>query len=106
LVSSPFIIGDRTPSIRCFCNSSSFHPCMHWKGLRLLSLSRAQKTSCCTTFHTVSALSFIWKLLFSLHLSSHYSTSLDPTGTPAQSPYALMQFLFSRFSLFLAYVRQ
>jgi len=29
LVSSPFIIGGHTPLIRCFCNSSSFHPCMH-----------------------------------------------------------------------------
>jgi hypothetical protein len=48
-------------------------------------------------FYTVSALRFIWELFFSLHLSSHYSTSLDPTGTPAQSPCAIVQFLFSRF---------
>jgi hypothetical protein len=48
--------------------------------------------------YTVSALSFIWELFFSLHLLSQYSTSLDPTGIPAQSPYALVQFLFSRFS--------
>ena len=48
-MSSPFI-GGRTPLIRCFCNCSSFHPCMHWKGPRLLPLSRAQETSCCTTF--------------------------------------------------------
>jgi hypothetical protein len=47
--------------------------------------------------YTVSAPSFIWKLFFSLHLLSHYSTSLDPTGTPAQSPCAFVQFLFSRF---------
>jgi len=85
------------PLNKCFCNSSSFHPCMHWKGPRLLPLSRAQETSCCTTFHTVSALSFIWELFFSLHLLSHYSTSLDPSGTPAQSPCALVQFRFSRF---------
>jgi hypothetical protein len=39
-----------------------------------------------------------------LHLLSHYSTSLDPTDTPAQSLGALVQFLFSRFFLFLAYV--
>jgi hypothetical protein len=32
-----------------------------------------------------------------LHLLSHYSTSLDPMGTPAQSPCALVQFLFSKF---------
>jgi len=43
---SPFITGVCTPSIRCFHNSSSFHPCMHWKGLRLLFSSRAQETSC------------------------------------------------------------
>ena len=48
-------------------------------------------------FHTVSALSFIWELFFSLHLLSHYSTSLDPSGTPAQSSCALVQFWFSRF---------
>jgi len=47
--------------------------------------------------YTVSALSFIWELFFSLHLLSHYRTSLDPTGTPTQSPCALVQFLFSRF---------
>jgi len=49
-MSSPFIIGGRTLLIWCFCNSSSFHPCMHWKGPRLLPLSRAQETSYCTTF--------------------------------------------------------
>jgi hypothetical protein len=32
-----------------------------------------------------------------LHLLSHYNTSLDPTGTPTQSPCALVQFLFSKF---------
>jgi hypothetical protein len=47
-------------------------------------------------FYTVSALSFIWEL-FSLHLSSHYNTSLDPMGTNAQSLCALVQFMFSRF---------
>jgi len=47
--------------------------------------------------YTVSSLSFIWELFFSLHLLSHFSTSLDPTGTPAQSSCALLQFLFSRF---------
>jgi hypothetical protein len=55
LVSSPFI-GGRTPLIRCFCNSSSFHPWMHWKGPRLLPLSRVQETFCCTTFFTQSLL--------------------------------------------------
>jgi hypothetical protein len=31
----------------------SFHPCMHWKGLRLLSSLRAQETSCCTNFNSL-----------------------------------------------------
>jgi hypothetical protein len=53
---SPFITGFCTPSIRWFCNSSSFHPCMHWKGPRLLPLSRAHETSCCTTSYTLSLL--------------------------------------------------
>ena len=47
--------------------------------------------------YILSALSFIWEHFFSLHMLSHYSTSLDPTGTPAQSSCALVQFMFSRF---------
>jgi len=47
--------------------------------------------------YILSALSFIWEHFFSLHLLSHYSTSLDPTGTLAQSSCALVQFMFSRF---------
>src|SRR3990172_877658 len=31
----------------------SFHSCMHWKSLRLLSSSRAQETSCCTNFNSL-----------------------------------------------------
>jgi len=92
----PFITGVCTPSIRCFYNSSLsilacigkvFACCLHQEHKRLLVVQTL----------TVSALSFIWEHLFSLHLLSHYSTSLDPTGTPAQSPCALVQFLFSRF---------
>jgi len=103
-VFSPFIIGGRTPLIKCLYNNLCFHPCMHWKGPRMLSSSRAQETSCCTTFHTVSTLSFIWELFFSLDLSSHYNTSLDLTGTPAQSLCALVQFLSPDFSLFFAFM--
>jgi hypothetical protein len=93
---SPFITGVSTPSIRCLCNSSLsilacigkvFACCLHQEHKRLPVLQTL----------TVSALSFIWEHFFSLHLLSHYSTSLDPTGTPAQSPCALVQFLFSRF---------
>jgi hypothetical protein len=93
---SPFITGVCTPSIRCLCNSSLsilacigkvFACCLHQEHKRLLIVQTL----------TVSAPSFIWEHIFSLHLLSHYSTSLDPTGTPAQSPCALVQFLFSRF---------
>jgi len=94
---SSFIPGVCTPSIRCLCNNSLsilacigkvFTCCLHQEHKRLPVVQ---------LFHTVSALSFIWELFFSLHLLSHYSTSLDPTGTPAQSPCALVQFLFSKF---------
>jgi len=94
---SPFIPGVCTPSIRCLYNNSLsilacigkvFACCLHQEHKRLPVVQ---------LFHTVSALSFIWELFFSLHLLSHYNTSLDPTGTPTQSPCALVQFLFSKF---------
>jgi len=102
---SPLIIDVCTPSIRCLCNNS------------LSILACIRKVFACWLYQehkrlpvvqplTVSVLSFIWELFFSLHLLSHYSTSLDPMGTPAQSSCAIVQFLFSRFSLFLAYVWQ
>ena len=40
---SPFITGVRTPSIRCLYNSSSFHPCMHWKGPCVLSFIQSTR---------------------------------------------------------------
>ena len=49
-----------------------------------------------TTFHTVFTLSFIWELFFSLHILSHYSTSLDPTGTQL-FPCAVVLLIFNRF---------
>ena len=49
--------------------------------------------------NTVSTLSFIQEHLFSLHLLSHYSTSLDPTGTHVQPSCALVQFMFTKFLL-------
>jgi len=85
------------PSIRCLCNSSLsilvcigkvFACCLHYEHKRLHGVQPS---------HIVSALSFIWEHFFSLHMLSHNSTSLDPTGTPAQSLCALVQFLFSRF---------
>ena len=94
---SPFITCVCTPSIRCFCNSSLsilacigkvFACCLHQEHKRLPVVQTL----------TVSALSFIWEHFFSLHLLSHYSTSLNLTGTHAQSPCALVHFLFSRIS--------
>jgi hypothetical protein len=102
-VSSPFIIGSRLLS-HAFAPpqlgastiahlsilasiGKVFACCLHQEHKRLLVVQTL----------TVSALSFIWEHFFSLHLLSHYSTSLDPTGTPAQSPCAIVQFLFSRF---------
>jgi hypothetical protein len=100
---SPFITGVCTPSIRCLYNSSSFHPCMHWKGLRLLFSLRAQETSYCTQFFTVSALSFIWEHFFSLHLLSHCSTSLDHRYS-CTICVPSCNFYSPDFSIFLAYV--
>ena len=102
LVSSPFIGGRFlsqafTPLNQVPPQQLSFHPCMHWKGLRMLSFIKSTKDFLLYILHKVSALSFIQEHFFSLHLLSHYSTLLDPTGTPAQSPCALVQFLFSRF---------
>jgi hypothetical protein len=93
---SPFITGVCIPSIRCLYNSSLsilacigkvFACCLHQEHKRLHVVQPL----------IVSALSFIWELFFSLHMLSHYSTTLDPTGTPAQSSCAIVQFLFSRF---------
>jgi hypothetical protein len=100
---SPFITGVCTPSIRCLCNSSLsiLHALERSSPVDFIKSTR---DFLLYNFYIVSAPSFIWELFFSLHLLSHYSTSLDPTGTPAQSPCAIVQFLFSRFSLFLAYV--
>jgi len=74
---SPFITGAWTPSIRCLYNSSLFiftcirkvfACCLHQEHKRLPVVHN---------FYTVSALSFIWENFFSLHLLSHYSTSLN-----------------------------
>ena len=74
---SPFITGICTPSIRCLYNNSLsnlacigkvFACCLHQEHKRLPVVHN---------FYTVSALSFIWENFFSLHLLSHYSTSLN-----------------------------
>jgi len=102
-VSSPFIIGGRTSLIRCFCNNSSFHPCMHWKGPCLLPLSRAQETSCCTTFsHSLCSklhLGTLLLLVFIVSLqylvgSSGYSCTISVCSRAISvlqiSPYSLL----------------
>jgi len=83
LVSSPFIIGDRllsqafappqlgastTAHLSIFaCIGKVFACCLHQEHKRLHVVQPL----------TVSALSFIWELFFSLPLLSHYSTSLN-----------------------------
>ena len=104
-VSSPFIIGGCTPSIRCLCNSSLsilvcigkvFACCHHQEHKRLhvvqlftqslLWASSGNSSSPCTCRLITIPRWILWVLLHNL--------------------YAIMQFLFSRFSLFLAYVWQ
>jgi hypothetical protein len=77
---SPFITGVCTPSIRCLCNNSlSFLACVR-KVFACCLHQEYERLPVVQTL-TVSALSFIWEHFFSLHLLSHYSTSLDPMGT-------------------------
>jgi len=73
----PCVTGICTPSIRCLCNSSLsilacigkvFVCCLHQEHKRLPVVQPS---------HIVSALSIIWEHFFSLHLLSHYSTSLN-----------------------------
>jgi hypothetical protein len=54
-------------------------------------------------FHTVSALSFIWELFFSLHLLSHFSTSLDHgySCTISICPRAISVLQISPYSLLM-----
>jgi len=74
----------------------SFHPCMHWKGLRLLFSLRAQETSCCTNFNSLcSELHLVTLLLLAPVVSLQYL--VGSYGYSTQSPCALVQFLLSRF---------
>jgi len=102
-VSSPFIIGGCTPSIRCLCNSSLsilvcigkvFACCLHQEHKRLHVVHN---------FYTISALSFIWELFFSLHLLSHFSTLLDHgySCTISVCPRAISVLQISPYSLFM-----
>jgi hypothetical protein len=54
-------------------------------------------------FHAVSALSFIWENFFSLHLLSHYSTSLDHgySCTISMCPHAISVLQISPYSLLM-----
>jgi hypothetical protein len=82
----------------------SFHPCMHWKGLRLLSSSRAQETSCCTNFNSLCSELHLGTLLLlapvvSLqHLVGSYGYSCTISVCPRAisvlqiSPYSLLMF--------------
>ena len=99
----PCITGICTPSIRCFYNSSLsiltcigkvFARCLHQEHKRL---------SVVNNFYTVSALSFIWENFFSLHLLSHYSTSLDHgySCTISMCPRAISVLQISPYSLLM-----
>jgi len=100
---SPFITGVCTPSIRCLCNSSLsilvcigkvFACCLHQEHKRLPVVQPS---------HIVSALSFIWEHFFSLHLLSHYSTSLDHgySCTISVCPRAISVLQISPYSLLM-----
>jgi len=103
LVSSPFIIGGRllTQALappQLGASTTALFPFLHaLERSSPVVFIKSIRDFLLYNFYTVSALSFIWELFFSLHPLSHYSTTLDPTGTLAQSPCALVQFLFSRF---------
>jgi len=99
----PCITGICTPSIRCFYNSSLsiltcigkvFACCLHQEHKRL---------SVVNNFYTVSALSFIWKNFFSLHLLSHYCTSLNHgySCTISVCPCAISVLQISPYSLLM-----
>jgi len=102
-MSSPFIVGGRLLS-QAFAppqlgaSKTTLFPSLHvLERSSPVVFIKSTKDFLLYNLYTVSALSFIWEHFFSLHPLSHYSTSLDPMGTPAQSPCALVQFLFSRF---------
>jgi hypothetical protein len=99
---SPFITGVCTPSIRCLYNSSSFHPCMHWKGLRLLFSLRAQETSIVHNFSQ----SLLWASSGNTSSPCTCCLIVVPrwiTGTPAQSmcPRAISILQISPYSLLM-----
>jgi hypothetical protein len=98
----PFITGVCTPSIRCFHNSSLsilacigkvFACCLHQEHKRLPVVQTL----------TVFALSFIWENFFSLHLLSHYSTSLNHgySYTISVCLYAISVLQISPYSLLM-----
>jgi len=93
----PCITGICTPP-QLGASSTAFFPSLHvLERSSPVVFIKSTRDFMLYNFYTVSALSFIWELFFSLHMSSHYSTSLDPMGTHAQSLCALVQFIFSRF---------
>jgi len=109
-MSSPFIIGDRLltqafapPQLGAStaahfsilaCIGKVFSCCLHQEHKRLPVVH---------PFHAVSALSFIWENFFSLHLLSHYSTSLDHgySCTISMCPHAISVLQISPYSLLM-----
>jgi hypothetical protein len=73
----PCVTGICTPSIRCLCNSSlSILACIGKVFICYLHQEH-KRLPVVQPSHIVSALSFIWEHFFSLHLLSHYNTSLN-----------------------------
>jgi len=110
LVSSPFIIGgyllsqafappqigaSTTAHLSIFvCIGKVFACCLHQEHKRLHVVHN---------FYTISALSFIWELFFSLHLLSHFSTSLNHkySCTIFVCPHAISVLQISPYSLLM-----
>jgi len=100
---SPFITGVYTPSIRCLCNSSlSILACIG-KVFACCLYQEHKRLPVVHNFYTISALSFIWELFFSLHLLSHFSTSLDHgySCTISVCPRAISVLQISPYSLLM-----
>jgi len=103
LVSSPFIKGGCTPSIKCLYNSSlSILACIG-KVFACCLYQEHKWLPVVHNFYTISALSFIWELLFSLHLLSHFSTSLNHeySYTISVCPRAISVLQISPYSLLM-----
>jgi len=109
LVSSPFIVGGRLLS-QAFAppqlgaSTTALFPSLH--ALERSSpfvFIKSTRDFLLSNFYIVSTLSFIWELFFSLHLLSHYSTSLNHgySCTISVCPRAIYVLQISPYSLLM-----